>query len=237
MKKSNMYDWCVPWNPLAGECPHKCVYCSTKSIPWKSVREKYSGELRLDEKAMKKNLGSGNTWFVCAQNDLFANTVPQDFIEEILHRCRIYDDNEYVFQTKNPVRYMRCGCTFPSSSLFGCTIETNHIYENDMGLTISKSPSVASRMLAMEKLESRKFITIEPILDFDVDILSDWIKRINPEFVNIGADSKRHNLPEPSADKIHALIEKLTEYGIEIREKHNLERLLPRPNQKAMRNC
>jgi len=44
--------------------------------------------------------------------------------------------------------------------------------------------------------------------------------------VNIGADSKGHGLPEPSPDKVHALIEKLTGYGIEIREKHNLERLL-----------
>jgi hypothetical protein len=35
-----------------------------------------------------------------------------------------------------------------------------------------------------------------------------------------------NNLPEPSADKIKVLIEKLTEYGIEIREKHNLDRLM-----------
>lgn len=224
MRANNMYNWITgTWNPLAGECPHKCVYCSTKSIPWKSVREKYSGELRLDEKAMKKNLGSGNTWFVCAQNDLWANTVPQDFIEEILHYCRRYDDNEYVFQTKNPVRYMRCGCTFPSSSLFGCTIESTSNYG------VSHSPIPYERMLAMEKLESRKFITIEPIMDCDVDVLSSWMNLIKPEFVNIGADSKNHYLPEPSAGKIKALISEIQNAGIEIREKHNLERLLSKP--------
>jgi hypothetical protein len=50
MKQGNMYDWCVPWNPLAGECPHKCVYCSTKSLMFRpACKKKYSGELRLDE--------------------------------------------------------------------------------------------------------------------------------------------------------------------------------------------
>jgi hypothetical protein len=202
------------------------VYCSTKSIPWKSVREKYSGELRLDEKAIAKNLGKGNTWFVCAQNDLFAEEVPIDFIEEILHHCKLYDDNEYVFQTKNPKRYLTCGCTFPSSSLFGCTIESNYNYEDDFSILISQAPGVVARMLAMEKLEARKFITIEPILDFNIPVLRNWIKRINPEFVCIGADSKKHNLPEPSADKINALISEIQKAGIEIREKHNLERLV-----------
>jgi hypothetical protein len=81
-------------------------------------------------------------------------------------------------------------------------------------------------MLAMESLWGRKFITLEPILDFDVDTLSIWIDRIKPDFVNIGADSKNHNLPEPSTDKVKELIENITSMGIEIREKHNLNRLL-----------
>jgi hypothetical protein len=71
----------------------------------------------------------------------------------------------------------------------------------------------------------RTFVTIEPILDFDVDILSSWMDKIRPEFVNIGADSKGHNLPEPPYEKVLQLIEKLQAYGIEIREKKNLERL------------
>jgi hypothetical protein len=80
-------------------------------------------------------------------------------------------------------------------------------------------------MLAMEKIQGRKFITIEPVMDFDVDVLASWIDRIRPEFLNLGADSKNHNLPEPTIDKINALVTKLKEYGIEVREKHNLQRL------------
>ena len=68
-------------------------------------------------------------------------------------------------------------------------------------------------------------MTIEPLLDFDVDILASWIVVINPEFVNIGADSKKHHLPEPSAEKVNDLIRLITEAGMEVREKANLERL------------
>jgi hypothetical protein len=157
---------------------------------------------------------------------MMAKSVPQEFINKIVMHCLKYPENDYVFQTKNPVHYLTMDALFPERSLLGCTIETNHVYENDMGQTISAAPGPASRMSAMAKLQRRKFVTIEPILDFDVDILSSWIDRIRPEFVNIGADSKGHNLPEPTSDKVHALIAKLHQYGIEIREKHNLERLL-----------
>ena len=39
-------------------------------------------------------------------------------------------------------------------------------------------------------------------------------------------DSKGHGLPEPPMWKVEALIKSLKESGIEIREKHNLERLM-----------
>jgi hypothetical protein len=77
----------------------------------------------------------------------------------------------------------------------------------------------------MKELHGRKFVTIEPIMDFDVDILTQWVDDIKPEFVNIGADSKNHNLPEPSWDKVDELIGNLKTLGIEIREKSNLDRL------------
>jgi hypothetical protein len=81
-------------------------------------------------------------------------------------------------------------------------------------------------MEAMMLMQGRKFVTIEPVLDFDVDVLAEWIDRIRPEFLNLGADSKSHGLPEPTVDKIMALVAKLKEYGIELREKHNLGRLI-----------
>lgn len=48
---------------------------------------------------------------------------------------------------------------------------------------------------------------------------------INPKFVSIGADSKKHNLPEPSKEKIEALIRELSLFT-EVKIKDNLRRLM-----------
>jgi protein gp37 len=193
-----------------------------------ACKKKYSGELRLDEKAMKKNLGSGNTWFVCAQNDLFAEDASREMILQVLEHCRHYYNNIYVFQSKNPIRFSHYKELFPRLVILGTTIETNR---NLPGIGNASRPR--DRMEIMELVSGRKFVTIEPILNFDVDVLSSWMVRIRPEFVNIGADSKKHNLPEPSADKILALIDAITNAGIEVRKKSNLHRIL---NSKVINN-
>lgn len=224
MKKSagNMYPWVTHTHcHLGGECPHKCAYCYVKSFPFRP--EKYRGPLRLIEKELAVDYGTGKTIFIENCNDMFSRDVPGDWIWAILQHCRKFPDNIYVFQSKNPRKMAYHAKDLPPSGLFGTTIESCWAYPQ-----ISDAPMPLSRQRGMRMLPPsfRKFVTIEPILDFNVDILSMWIDQIRPEFVNIGADSKRHNLPEPTPDKVHALIAKLKEYGIEIREKHNLERLL-----------
>ena len=52
-----------------------------------------------------------------------------------------------------------------------------------------------------------------------------FIELIGPSWVNIGADSKGHGLPEPSRDKVVALIERLSQVT-EVKQKPNLKRLL-----------
>lgn len=62
-------------------------------------------------------------------------------------------------------------------------------------------------------------------MKFNLITLIDMIQQIKPEFVTIGADSKDHNLPEPTWEEVQALIKELNKAGIEIRQKSNLERL------------
>jgi len=108
------------------------------------------------------------------------------------------------------------------NGIFGTTIETNRDIPG-----ISKAPRPQDRVAAMMGWQVRKFVTVEHVLDFDVDVFAEWIARIEPEFVNLGADSKAHHLPEPTIEKITSLVDKLKTYGIELREKHNLSRLKP----------
>ena len=216
--KGNMYPWVSHTHShLGGECPHKCTYCYVDSF--RPRVPKYQGELRLIEKELEVNYGKGKTIFIEHCNDLFAEDVPTKWIQQIIDHCHEFPDNMYVFQTKNPDRY-RHYC-FPEKYILGVTIETNREIR-----TIGNAPQPPIRLADMlEQLMKTKFITIEPILDFDVDMLVFWIESINPDFVNIGADSKRHGLEEPTMEKVQQLIDKLNDYGIEIREKSNLERL------------
>jgi len=71
----------------------------------------------------------------------------------------------------------------------------------------------------------RKVLTIEPILDFDLDIFSSWIKKLHDTgdllYVYIGFNSKpkQVTLPEPSEEKVRKLINNMREHGIEVRGK------------------
>ena len=53
----------------------------------------------------------------------------------------------------------------------------------------------------------------------------DIIREINPVQVNIGADSGRNNLPEPTKEKVLQLVSELQKFTI-IHNKSNLQRLL-----------
>jgi len=211
-QKGNMYNFVThTWNPIRGRCSHKCEYCYMKPF-WKS-------EVHLDEKELKTDLGENNFIFVGSSTDMFADNVPSEWIKRVLDHCKHYM-NTYLFQTKNPKRFKEFTDHFTLYCIFGITLETNR--ENDL----SNAPPRSSRVGWMEeKWLDRKMVTIEPIMDFDVEILSDWIERINPEFVNIGADSKGHKLPEPSPEKIKQLIKRLEQFT-KVNLKDNLKRLM-----------
>jgi len=224
--KSNMYSWVTKTrNFLGGECKHFCKYCYVNSLKNKfpNIKERYSGEIRLLDKELSKNEGKGKTIFVQDMGDLFAENIPKLFIKVILRHLNDYPYNTYLFQTKNPKRYFEFINLFPPSSIFGTTIESNKQEEIDK---ISKAPKVYSRQFAMGNINFGKvFLTLEPIIDFDLDILVNWIKDIQPDFVNIGADSKNNHLNEPSKEKVLELIKELEKFT-EVRIKSNLNRII-----------
>lgn len=224
LKKSagNMYDWVTHTHShLGGECPHKCSYCYVKRNRF-GVAPRYQGELRILPDELMVNYGTGKTIFIEHMNDLFADGVTNTMIANILSHCRLYPGNKYVFQTKNPERaihFLNAGLNF----MLGTTIESNRSYPE-----LSASPSPLTRAVGLLRFHNfcDTFVTIEPIMDFDVSILVDWLKQLQPTFINIGADSKGCNLPEPPPEKVKEFIIKLGEAGIVIRKKVNLGRML-----------
>jgi len=215
--KGNMYDFVThTWNTIKGQCYHDCSYCYMKR--WKNQKP-----VRFDEKELNTDLGSGNFIFVGSSNDMFAENIPDTWILGTLKKCLEYHKNKYLFQTKNPelIFYWEKCHGLSDNPVICTTIETNRYYPKYMG----NSPTPIVRSLGMEILRTQqKYVTIEPIMDFDLEPLIEIIKRCNPIQVNIGADSGNNHLPEPSWDKIEELINRLSESTI-VKQKKNLSRL------------
>jgi len=191
------------------------------------LKEKYSGDARLDPGQLKVPC-KNRLIFVAAQNDLFAFEVKRKDINTILDLCRKSPENRYFFQTKNPMRVIDFLDKIPKGSIIATTIETNRSYP-----WMYSAPAPTIRSYAMNLIHLARFetnVTIEPIMDFDLNHLVNLVMACNPSKVRIGADSKGHHLPEPSPDKLCGLIEKLTRagklFGFELELKSNLKRLL-----------
>ena len=211
--KGNMFDFVThTWNPIFGRCSHKCGYCYMKPF-FKDKLYFKSQEVKLIK------LGEGKTIFIGSSTDMFAEEVFTIWVNSVLRKCKEYDKNTYLFQTKNPKRANDFRGKFPTKVIFGTTIETNRKYKNQY------APTVYKRATAMLRIADAKTVTIEPIMDFDLKPMVHLIEIASPEFVSIGADSKGHNLPEPSRDKVEKLIEALEKFT-EVRVKLNLNRLI-----------
>lgn len=217
--KGNMYEWVThTWNTVKGACSHDCAYCYMKR--WGKLKK-----MHFDRKELKTDLGEANFIFVGSSCDLFADSVPREWIGETLRHCMKFG-NRYLFQSKNPGNIG----TFPELTqmvldpVFCTTIETNRTYPDVM----KNCPSHKDRADGMEYLgkiaPKGRYVTIEPIMDFDLGPMVELIKRCEPVQVNIGADSGGNNLPEPSFEKVIELVENLKEFTV-IAKKKNLDRL------------
>jgi len=215
---SNMYQFLndngghgYTWNVIKGKCPHDCSYCYMKRYP--------QPELHFDEKELKTDLGSGNTIFVGSSCDMWADFIPMNWIEKVIRHCLRLNLNKYLFQTKNPGRFLELGDFLPDKVLLGCTVESNQNHD-----FISLAPKMEERYECMSELIYPTMISIEPIMDFDLDVMVRWMQEIKPVFVSIGADSGNNHLPEPEPQKIEHLIKALQGFT-KVKIKDNLKRL------------
>ena len=225
--KGNMYKFIThTWNPIGGKCYHNCSYCSTKKLKnrFPVLNKRYSGKTRLIEKELKTNFGKDKFIFAAAQNDLFSALIPDRWIKRILEHCDKFD-NKYLFQTKNPYKFLNFinEKVITKKSIFCTTIETNRIYNE----IIKNAPYPSCRAGSTSKISEiiDTYVTIEPIIDFDLLEMLALIKKCNPKQVNIGADSGGNNLPEPTKEKILQLISELQKFT-KVIEKENLKRLI-----------
>jgi len=206
-KKNNMYERSVKqWNPFVGCCFH-CTYCAT-SFQRQAKRQKhrcfdcYAYKPHQHPKRLTESLPAtkpGEFIFTCANGDVvFCDTW---YLKRIIDRIRSEPSKTFLLQSKCPETFGRV--EYPENLILGTTIETNR---DHLAMAVAGAPAPSLRFAAFKKIRhTRKMVTVEPVMEFDLEVMVDWITQIQPEMVWIGYDSKKNNLPEPSREKVEAL--------------------------------
>lgn len=232
-----MYDKTKTWNPFKG-CLFDCVYCRP-SFQLQAKRQKnnctdcYNYVPHYHPERLNK-IPSASTIFVCGNSDLsFCRTTYMlEIIEAIKKHNKRRPGKTYFFQSKRPKYFAPFLSDLPANAIVLTTLETNRDRDYPK---ISKAPVPTVRYQQLRSLDyPRKVVTIEPVLDFDLDVFLDWIKSINPEYVWLGYNSrpKQVQMPEPDEEKMIRFIIELKKNNIPIKAKDlrnvNNNRIQPR---------
>lgn len=206
------------WNPFVG-CLFGCLYCilsfQLQLKRWaKNHCERcytfipHEHPERLVQPLPKTRFGQ--FIFTCSNGDITFCTT--EYLERILARMRYDAARTFLLQSKNPRTFARI--RFPDNVILGTTLETNR---DDGYDRISKAPAPSQRYQDFLHVRHRsKMVTIEPVLDFDSDVLIDWIAEIDPCLIWLGYDSRKNCLPEPSLAKVQDLYWRLGSRGFNV---------------------
>lgn len=208
------------WNPLGGECVHNCYggKCWAKIIAKKFGLDKYKGEPRLDPKQMKKKFKDDDFVFVVDMNDLFAENVPSELILEVIKKTWEFPKTQFLFLTKNPSRYMNFVPIFGDNCVLGATIESNRIAPRTCNAENRLLRLIWMSNVAI-KSRLRMFVSVEPIMDFDINEFVGHLTFIQPWAVAVGYDNYNMGLPEPELWKTEKLITLIEENGFTVYRK------------------
>lgn len=203
-----MYNLSVSqWSPFAG-CEHDCLYCKSsfqrQLKRW--AKKNCSGCYEFAPHPHPERLGQKlpktrhmQFIFTCSSGDIAF--CPTEYLEKIIARIQSEPDKTFLIQSKDPQTFNRA--IFPKNVILGTTLETN---KDELCEGTSKAPKPSQRYKDFKKVDHLlKMVTIEPVINFDLDVMIDWIKNINPCMVWLGYDSGKNKLPEPELEKVKSL--------------------------------
>ncbi|MHC1635854.1 MAG: DUF5131 family protein [Candidatus Methanospirareceae archaeon] len=204
------------WNPVVG-CFHNCVYCYSRRLATTRLKhnERYKDGFKpkLVEKEFKRKFKPDTLVFVSDMGDLLGSWVPEEWIKRVLEHIRKFPKTQFLLLTKNPVRYLEFleENVIPENCILGATIETNRPTDR-----ISNAPSPLVRYIAMKDLRKEwkgtLMVSIEPIMDFDKKQFREMIWEIEPDFVVVGYDNYKCDIPKPKVEKTLEFIDELKRF-------------------------
>jgi len=224
-----MYPETKTWNRSVG-CLFDCIYC----------RPSFQRQL----KRVAKHINCPDCYTYKPHNHFNRTTIPSKPIVFVYGTGDIYfydpdavwstfgyiDNHKprmkktYYFQSKAPEcfnKYMDWFKTNSDKIILLTTLETNR----DEGYNkISKAPLPTKRFKDFYELDyPRKVVTVEPVLDFDLDKFVEMFLQLQAqgslEYVWFGFDSKGCGLPESSEEKAQKFVDILQGHEIEVRGK------------------
>ncbi len=231
MIENKMYSDRVKNIPVMRYCAFNCVYCAFQKFQKISTcpdcrDNKNHTHLEVLQRTPPKTAISQ---FLTVGLSGDVSFISQNEFAVVLGYCHDWNSRTFLIQSKNPSYFLPFNHMMPPNVIIGTTIETeSDIFLTDHNTTyyknISSAPTPYNRITAMLELTCRKAVTIEPILEFDLRILTELIKGIKPEFVYVGyandhKSGMKLKLPEPAIEKTMQLINELKRSGIDVREK------------------
>lgn len=204
-------------NPIGGgdlKCAFECSYCWAQDMKNRFKWKKYQGVFRIIHKEIKRlnKLKIDDLPFLCDMIDIGDPRIPKHVLIYLFTLIGTLKCESVLLLTKNPYVYIQFKRYISSNVILGATIET----DLDITAQYSKAPSTEYRLICMEKLKdllpnNKRFISIEPILDFSPTFIKD-IANIEPWAVAVGYDNYFNDLDEPTLDITISLINQLEKF-------------------------
>lgn len=169
----------------------------------------------------------GKWVFVGSMGDVFCDGIPDQWIEKLFNYIQEYQgNNRFLLQTKNPRRlwqYLQKHENLSGKIIAGTTIETT-----DPTIKLGGAPPVKQRAMSLacisEFRQHDTFLSLEPLADFNPDLMKNWITAIQPYVIEIGLENYTHYTTPPPDEKIMELLSWLDEHGHNYLLKENLDR-------------